>query len=823
MDIPYKQIVEALDLTAEHRQHLKVQRGFPDEVIDKLKFKSCGPFIGQKPFFCNLPVAVYDALKTENVVIPYLDPTGEPYFIRPHKYGIKDLGIQVYIPYPIIGTDLKRLVIAESEYKAIASCIMGVPAIGIPGIASFSGSRFLQLKETIELLGAQQVVICFDNEIKGDTAYENFKKDYTKRYDTEFYAYIMATKLEKEKIETRIATLKNDWRTKGKADIDGILAAGVKPVDYQSCIQGAFTAARYRESWDFPGPHASFMERRIDRYFYAGPISEKFSSYFRKLDKEVKISNFTIDVVHTLYDQAQKAERLCRLRSKYGNSRPVLITPDMMSSLAVFNRFCFEMGDYEFEGDDKDLKRIWKYIFMNQDGRSVLKLSSYGHHDETGVWFFGNGAYFNDKFYPANDDGIVWVEDYGFKIPESPDKDFEAPILGCDPKLKISLKEILEHLGNILKPDTAKLILGWALGNFFMPEILKDFGVYPFLFFHGKKESGKSTIANWISQFFGFSQKGFNFHVSSIPGIARVSAQMSMIPVWLEEYRNKDPDIGKKNNFLRSIYDHSMIVKGTKKEDEVKTYKPRSTIILSGEEHPQDAALNSRCLRVSIYRDSTKKDDNQGSYEWLQKYKSNFRIIGHELLTNKNELWPKIKVRIGDYLQSFAEDVEKVGDRNKIHMSIIAGVMDVLVGESEDFSIYVGETAQKMENKNYDEEALYIYFEDLLNLYAAGKSKAKIVRRVEEDGKEVVYFWHSLAYAEWEMQYKGLRNDLPASREALREHLTNEMYYVDTKQCRIGDKTGRMIVLDPRHSKFPQHLNDLLNAYSSAGPEMGLF
>ena len=61
-------------------------------------------------------------------------------------------------------------------------------------------------------------------EIKDDPKLPNYKPDVTDRYDTQYYAYLMAKMLNKSGFETIIGTLPDSWRVQGKIDIDGALA-----------------------------------------------------------------------------------------------------------------------------------------------------------------------------------------------------------------------------------------------------------------------------------------------------------------------------------------------------------------------------------------------------------------------------------------------------------------------------------------------------------------------------------------------------------------------------------------------------------------------
>jgi hypothetical protein len=153
-------IISRLSLSESDKNKLIKKRGFSEDIIDKLKFVSCGPHIIKDDFFRNeIPAEFLNALKNENIVIPYFDPDGKIIHIRPHKFGIADESVSIYAPYSIMGADFSRIVLAESEFKAVASCIYGVPAIGVPGIWSFTKKNSTRLVEFLKILAPKKIVI----------------------------------------------------------------------------------------------------------------------------------------------------------------------------------------------------------------------------------------------------------------------------------------------------------------------------------------------------------------------------------------------------------------------------------------------------------------------------------------------------------------------------------------------------------------------------------------------------------------------------------------------------------------------------------------
>jgi DNA primase len=815
----YTRIVDAAVLSQFHREEIKSKRGFSDDVIDKFKFRSAGPYLQNDARLARIPEDVSASLFYDNILIPYFDPEGNIVHLRPHKFGFKGAGIQPYIPYPLLTSEAQNhIVIAESEFKAIASCLLGVPAIGVPGISSFAKSHLEDLVKILEALKCRNVTICFDNEVKDDPSFPNFKPDYTNRYDVEIYSFIMAYSLRAKGFNANVAKLKDAWRINGKADIDGILAKGISPDDYQARIAAAVSPQEWRQSWTMPAMHRPYVDRRIDRFYYSGAIEKEFKHYVLKTKSGTKkLTNFTIQIIHTLQSKCG-AERLCSFKNQYGSTNQVIIKPDVMVSRAVFQKFCYELGDFEYYGSDTDLSTLWNYVILHQDGRSVRKLDYFGYDDSTGIWFFHNAAYRLGNFYVADEEGIVWINDSGFLLPklenDSGTKEQEGlvvPSLDATEK-KITSEEICERFSKVFHAQYSRIILGWTLGNFFMPEILKDFKVYPFLFFYGKQQSGKSTLAKWVSSFFGFNQQGIPYLTSSAVGISRMAAKLSMIPIWLEEYRNKDMNLSGKNNLLRSIYDKSTVVKGTKREDEIKTYRSRSTIMISGEEYPQDAALNSRCLLIPVYRHNYA---NTEDYYWMLHNAPLFNQIGHHIMVNRQALWPEVRKRILEYQGVFEKELEDSDSRSRLHYAIIAGVADVFFGRSKEFETFLAETIMDRTTLVDKSQAINVFLEDLVAMSGTGKmGGVQIVRRVltTEDGKKVrrVAFWLTGAYSLWEVQFKGQRNEIPATKQALIEHIKSEGYFICSKHARINDKIQNCLLLNEDHADFPIQLQMIL-------------
>ena len=106
--------------------------------------------------------------------------------------------------------------------------------------------------------------IIFDNEIKSNPDYSNYKPDFTKRYDTQYCSYILCYKLNNAGFETKIGVLPEKWMIDGKIDIDSALAQGKTKADFEKIIAKGYTPSQYLAS--LSEETQAVMRRKIKKF-----------------------------------------------------------------------------------------------------------------------------------------------------------------------------------------------------------------------------------------------------------------------------------------------------------------------------------------------------------------------------------------------------------------------------------------------------------------------------------------------------------------------------------------------------------------------------
>jgi hypothetical protein len=269
MHNPYEELIRQSKLSSRHQEELKKKRGFSDETIDTLRFRSADrkmieqtihKWLAEKTFSKKVlidagilqkrnddQIVLMSFLTSNQILIPFLDESGEAYFLRSHKMYPKGFGLLPYCPF-LLQISNGHTILAEGSLKAAAAWQLGFAAVGIDGISTFSGKRFPDLVEIFRSNGITRITVIFDNEVKDDPQFEKYKADPNKRYDADYWAIRMAEMLNDEGFEANVGRLPDEWRENGKADIDSALAQGHTSEEFQQILDSSLAPDQYLKS-----------------------------------------------------------------------------------------------------------------------------------------------------------------------------------------------------------------------------------------------------------------------------------------------------------------------------------------------------------------------------------------------------------------------------------------------------------------------------------------------------------------------------------------------------------------------------------------------
>jgi DNA primase len=820
----YSFLIDRAPLLEAHHKELNEKRGFSDKTIARFKLKSCGKHfleleaeLSSKFQESNLIASgvflndgkqsrINPVLTEERVLIPYLDQNGA-YYIRPHKLGLAGIPVEIYQTLNL-AENPGEIVLTEGEFKAVAGMQYGIPTIAVPGISSFSEAHFPRLVKLLNDFKIRKVTVLFDNEVKDNPAFpDRYKENPTDRYDTQFYAYYMAKKLDTEGFESRIAWLPDGWREGGKIDIDGAAAQGRTAGDIKKIIFDAKSHNIYLN--DLAGEAKQIILRKNSQKRHRSHVAKEFGHYVAtrrrgKTEWTEIISNFLIKIIAT-HETPEGIIREVVFVNEFGeHSTSFSLPPESMSGTDAFSTFCLGRGNFVWRGSKEDLSTIWESEFLMMDeGRRISEPDHIGWVERDKIWLFGNVAIRQDGTEIRPDKNhIFWFEKKGIKPIPLGVTTGKTTISEGVPYLSLQschINEIKQRLSESIGANPASLCLGWVSAIPFLEEVFDLYGCFPFLFITGRRGSGKSTVAEWLMNFFGLENAGKMAADTTPVGCQRYLSYYSSLPVFLDEYRNTK-QIKYKDGFFRNAYNRQSAGKGIKADFGVREAKIRGTLLFSGEETPEDNALLTRSIVAIV----SEKNRTTNHFDWFQKYRTRFSSHFLDLLKRRNTLIEPFFKILKEAKEHFLSS--GIDDRLAINYAIVAAGYATAFGEDDiDFAKFMTGETQRVKEEYQDEQAVNIFLEDLIAIKTRGMINGDYW--AIDDHKIYLYF-HGL-YSVWSEHFRRTRGVEPFKASAIRDYLKEEPGFVGSnftkkingqpKKCSVFDiqkscETVKMLV-----------------------------
>lgn len=658
-------LLEQLPLLAEDREMLRRKRGFSDATIDAGKFRSCGQHV--KPIFMEAAerygldtVAAHGLVMTSrngqrsyvwhrfvesgNIIIPYFND-GACTMLRPHKWTPPGVVPQVYFTHQRY--DQQRItVMAESEFKARASEQYGFPAFGLPGISSFGGAYFEGLAKTLLDRGVHNVVVLFDNEDKSSPKSPRYKKTAKDRWETPFWAYSMARQLNEfnERFNARVAWIPNRFRDEsGKADIDGLLAAGVGIDEYAGIVQTAKTPQAFFDG--LPAEAQQQLGRRIARRFEQAGRSRLHKSGGRYLwidgeNDAQPVSNFTAEYVASIIDEEGNHSWDLKLVNTLGREARIICSGRDAADHRRFRELCANQGLFFWSGKNDSLQEMLT-LLVPEDERVVrVKPAFVGWDEDLEHYLFTNCAVTGSgDVVEYQDDGTIPLNGENWRLVGDGDlPEIEYKHGGTTWNTE-GLHDLAVKLHENFGVEDVVMALAWMCAACLKPWLFPINRTFPILFIFGQKSSGKTRLMQWLSRI--FFESGSETLISQNSGafIRNRAAQMPYLPLWMDEFRNSDQSM-RHMDMLRGIYDHSNtgISGGTIGTNKV--FNLKCGLVISGEDEPDDprGALNERMVTVRL-----KDKPTSLHFNLLEQLQHSFNGIFVSLLRNRGTIVERIK------------------------------------------------------------------------------------------------------------------------------------------------------------------------------------
>jgi len=844
----YTLLTEALTLDPKTREELKVKRGFTDETIDILKFKTAKPENADiikelykkhgsaELFTCGLidreGKPSWQFTQEGMIIIPYLGIDGKTvHFFKSHKRGgLAGSGVMPYSPFLFDQHDKDTIILCESEFKAAAMHQMGFRSVGLSGISTFASEHIDKL--TMCFTGATKGIILFDTEIQDDPAFASYKEEYKSRYAQYIWSFNMGKKLEVSLARLTptpkilIATLPESWTVNGKADIDSCVASGKTRDDFERVLLDALPPDVYQRSWNIDKKHSPWVKRRIARTFSDQNIRETGGKYYLRVVKRVKgidnkitewkeLSNFVVKIKNTIEKNGEIYREII-IVSCYGDvSKTFTLSKTEMASFKSFKEMCLGKGDYMWKGIDNDWNSVVEHLFLETDPSHIQLLESVGRDGDNKQWTFENIIFKDDGriLKPALDGVTFWDKEKGFRLVpfnKGPMPSLSEEPIDCE-EVMLKFKEAWGIKG--------VLAFAYTLACLFSNVVFKEYKAFPFLMLWGEKESGKSTLSDMLMSMLGFppTHAALNISETSQVAMARTLAYYSSLPCRFDEYRVGDRKINDKQSLLRSVYNRQSASKGLRNQFGVRQIKISGNLILIGEELPPDLALQSRMIAICL-NNSNRTNKSYEAVKWLYDNHNKFSNITYQILKDYKKLSEKIVIDIEETRKGLARKLAVFSNiRSQVHYATVMSALCTLFPreKTEDILSKFFDSFMETSKTSVDESLLGSFFADIVTMKIMGEPVDKYIAISLKDSNEVAMYIPGLynAYAKFKTQRGGAQGI--TTEKTVRQYLRGQSYYIGNgakRRLPVGEIKQRIncVLLRKEDKTMPTSLKELI-------------
>lgn len=375
-------------------------------------------------------------------------------------------------------------------------------------------------------------------------------------------------------------------------------------------------------------------------------FSEEGNCYYGPgRNSNIRWSNFVMNPLAHIRSMIN-SKRLYTIKNLYNHEQTVELKQEDLVSLTKFRIRVESMGNFLWEAGEMELNKLKNYLYQHTE--TCDEITQLGWQKRWGFFAWGNGGFYEGKYYKVDEIGILRVGDRAFYLPafsrifenETQLFQFERKFVFAQSN-GISLRDYVQQLIGVYG-DNGKIAFCFLVATLFKDIVTTYTKSFPILNLFGPKGSGKTELGQSLTSFFITKNMAPNISNTTIPALADAVAQVSNAIVHLDEYKNSiDMD---RREFLKGLWDgsgRSRMNMDRDKKREMTTVD--SGVVLSGQEMPTaDIAMFSRMIfltfHVTEYSDEAKK-----------RFKELKRIEGRGLTHLTNEILSHRKLMESDF------------------------------------------------------------------------------------------------------------------------------------------------------------------------------
>lgn len=540
-----------------------------------------------------------------------------------------------------------------------------------------------------------------------------------------------------------------------------------------------------------------------------------------------RISNFFLELKNIYIDEetSDRRRELVLHRCDGFKSKPFELDSDTKVSLTRFKTLMAKVADGEWSGREPDLDNMWRLIYSQYPEVIIEGIRQVGRSDKNKFWVFKNVLITDSgRQIMPDESGVFWTQGkskgYRLKsITESNDYD-GLPSLNLDLTREQAdelLIDFVHRLARIFKNyGQALMCVGWIQSNLFSNEIFKADNGFGSLMIWGSHGAGKSSITKWLQMFFGMNEMGKTSiqQLRGGVGFMRKAAYYSSLPLFLDEVRAND-ETSQYLGMIRSWYDREGRVISKEKSD-VRIVPIKSTLMMAGEDLPDDPATRQRCIMLRLEN----RDNNDMEVQKKKGADENFVHLNDvcDMYSGITYHWlldyvKTDKKKVIEGIKFFDKKLVEAGCSNRTSKvwassAYFASKLGEVICPDFDFIGWVVQAGEEEQQEQKSSSALYRFFEDLASIRSLPNSPITDEHYTIDDN--VIHLWFAPIYKIVHDQTKEKRRQWTklATLKAIKE----EPYFIDDKKkVAMGLNAHRVVALSLDLNKCPEPLREMCN------------
>lgn len=354
-------------------------------------------------------------------------------------------------------------------------------------------------------------------------------------------------------------------------------------------------------------------------------------------------TNYIIRPIVLIWD-GPTSYRMFEIENVHREKSLITLPQDQVTTLDNFQKNIEGKGNYIIEAivAKQQYTQIKKYIYEQTPTAREIQQLGWQKQGEFFAW--GNGAFDGEEFIPANDYGLIKVNDKLYYLPAaSKEAREDTSTYNLHRKFifvqqnNTTLYEYAQQCIDVFG-ENAKIALCFYFTTLFSDIVRATIENMPILDMFGPPATGKTQMARAIVAPFQVNAESINLRNATQASLGEAIAEVSNAVVHIDEFKEDiDP---KKVEFLKGIWDNSgrskMSMDGKKK----RTMTAISCgLVLTGQEMTtSDNALMSRIVMLTFYQSKHNEDEKRRYDQFKTMCNRGLSHLTHELLRERRRI-----------------------------------------------------------------------------------------------------------------------------------------------------------------------------------------